>query len=217
VTVAVQLDEPGSANAAGVQTIVVSVARLVAADGDHAAAGLRGGAARVARGDVLGAALARREADRAAGLVAAARGQGAASAESNEPLPSDVKLTAPVGGLGVPASVSVTVTVQVVGFPAVADAGAQTVVVELARLAIVSVADEPLEAGEQLPIARIRRRDRLASEHTGRERPTAQLEALAPEAASTHVVAGVKAPVPSADENVIVPSGGDAVPARWCP
>jgi hypothetical protein len=30
VTVAVQLDEPGSANAAGVQTIVVSVARLVA-------------------------------------------------------------------------------------------------------------------------------------------------------------------------------------------
>jgi hypothetical protein len=108
--------------------------------------------------------------------------------------------------------VSVTVTVQVVGVPAVADAGAQTVVVELARLAIVSVADEPLEPANNCPSPAYA--DVIVSlPSTPGVNATAQLEALAPEAASTHVVAGVNVPVPSADENVSVPSGGEAVPA----
>jgi len=132
--------------------------------------------------------------------------------EPNEPLPSDVKLTAPVGGLGVPESVSVAVTVQVVGLPAVADAGVQTSAVDEARLSTVSVADVPLEPVNDCPSPGYA--DVIVSvPSTLGVNATAQLEAFGPDCASVHVLAGVNAPVPSADENVSVPVGGEAAPA----
>ena len=55
------------------------------------------------------------------------------------PAPLLLKLTVPVGVLGVPVSVSVTVAVQVVGWPTTTDAGVQPTLVLVERLLTVTV------------------------------------------------------------------------------
>src|SRR2546427_816972 len=53
-----------------------------------------------------------------------------------EPAPLLLKLTVPVGVLLVPASVSLTVAVQVVGWPTTTDAGLQLTLVLVERFAV---------------------------------------------------------------------------------
>jgi hypothetical protein len=53
----------------------------------------------------------------------------------NVPAPADWKPTDPPGGLPLPAPVSVTVAVQVVGLPALGPCGSQSTAVEVERVA----------------------------------------------------------------------------------
>ena len=55
------------------------------------------------------------------------------------PAPLELKLTVPVGVLGVPPPVSVTVAVQVVDAPTATVAGEQLTVVDVERLAVMTV------------------------------------------------------------------------------
>jgi hypothetical protein len=57
----------------------------------------------------------------------------------NVPLPLLVKLTVPVGVIGVPVSLSVTVAVQVVGAPAGTVGGEQSTVVAVERFVTVTM------------------------------------------------------------------------------
>src|SRR2546428_6604888 len=63
-----------------------------------------------------------------------------------EPAPLLLKLTVPVGVLLVPASVSLTVAVQVVGWPTTTDAGVQPTLVLVERLLTVTVVEPELPA-----------------------------------------------------------------------
>ncbi len=60
-------------------------------------------------------------------------------AELKVPTPLELKLTVPVGVLGVPPPVSVTVAVQVVDAPTATVAGEQLTVVDVERLAAMTV------------------------------------------------------------------------------
>ncbi len=60
-------------------------------------------------------------------------------AELKVPTPLELKLTVPVGVLGVPPPVSVTVAVQVVDAPTATVAGEQLTVVDVERLAVMTV------------------------------------------------------------------------------